>query len=118
MKLIKRNNNNNDSDIFCLKNNLTSLNKVDEKYIVKKNLKGKEFSSTSGSQSEWCPKNNKISLINYGSTDYNIINSKIKRTLEWKDCIISLANLDKTNMAHNQKAISETCDLNKIAIKE
>ena len=62
------------------------------------NQHGKEFTSTSVSNSNWVPKNNGLSIINYESTDYNIINSKIKRTFEGSSCIKSLANVDQNKM--------------------
>ncbi len=139
---LNRNNNNinksinqKESDIFCLKNDYNSLKKIGEKYLIvdKYNnnnqnpsnntysnniyLKSKEYSSTTNSNSNWSPKNNVLSLINYGSTEYDIISSNKKRVFEGKNYYIkSYENLNENKLAYKQKSISEICDLNKIAM--
>jgi hypothetical protein len=110
-----------ESDIFCVKNDINSLNKIGEKYLFNNNKNNqnsnrREFYSTTTSNSDWYPKNTIISLINYGTTDYDIINSKVKRTFEGNNCIKDFAKVNENNLARKQKTISEICDLNKIAM--
>jgi len=106
-----------DSDIFQVKNNSISLNKIGEKhlfreykdYINKKN----NITCTSRSNSEWGPKNNVISLMNHESTNYDFFNPLIKKKFFTKEKVISLANGFNPNKI--QKSISEISDLTRVA---
>lgn len=110
------------SDIFSLKNDQTSLNKIGEKYLFRENnsminseefIKAK-FNSSSRSRSEWAPKNNITSLMNHESTNYDFFNSKIKKRFLTKANITNMANGFNPNKI--QKSISEILDLNRVGV--
>lgn len=101
-----------DSDIFSVKNNETSLNKIGEKYLLRDNsgvIFKNSYNITSRSNSDWVPENKIISLINHESTNYDFINPLVKNKLCKKDDVITQSNPFNPN--NIQKCIGEIIDL-------
>lgn len=99
-----------DSDIFNIKNNLMSINKIGEKQLLKVNrYQYSGFYPSAKSNSEWSPKNQSNNYMNYHSSDYDIFNPLIKKNIN------TIANLKNNsngfNPANRQKSISEFIDL-------
>ena len=62
----------NDSDIFCMKNDVSNLSKCGETYLFKSNS-NKKYTSVNESNSRWQPCSNIPNLINYTSIEFNIL---------------------------------------------
>ena len=95
------------SDIFNIKNDKTSINKSGEKYLFNKNKI--TFNSNFESKSEWDLKNIKQTLLNHSSKNYNILNPSTKSLS--KEEISEKVN---NNDFHKQKVFSEYNDLTRI----
>ena len=104
-----------DSDIFLLKNNETSVSKIDENHLLRENssnLNKNKFNITSRSNSEWVPKNKILSLMNHESTNYDFFNPQMKKNFYTKIDIFTFANGSNPNKI--QKGISEMIDLSRV----
>ena len=102
---------NNDSDIFLLKRNQISNDKIGEKYLLKENKEiYNKYNISSRSNSEWYPKIHKNGVINLNSTNYDILNPMLK--------IKNFDNefLDKSKVNNIKKSISEFNDLSRVYV--
>jgi len=95
-----------DSDIFCLKNNKTSLSKSTEKQIAL--VSPKKYHRTTMSGSEWYPKTAKSTLVNYESSNLNICNMGVKGFSKTREMI---ETEDPTSCANKKKSLNEYVDL-------
>lgn len=102
-----------DSDIFNLKNNEVAINKLGEKYLMRKNFNtAKKYSTSSKSNSEWMPNENVKSIINHESVNYDILNCVRKKTLPTKSQIYNSYCVG----ANAQKGLSEIVDLTRVGV--
>jgi galactitol-specific phosphotransferase system IIB component len=100
-----------DSDIFNLKNNEVSINKIGEKYLFNSptNLK---YTSSRESKSDWQNNITKETMGGCSSKEYNILTPNRKNNYFTKDDIYKILD-DKTvlqNPLHKQKGISKYID--------
>ena len=95
------------SDIFNIKNDKTSINKSGEKYLFNKNKI--TFNSNFESKSEWDLKNIKPTLLNHSSKNYNILNPSTKSFSKEE-----ISEKKNNNDFHKQKVFSEYYDLTRI----
>lgn len=102
-----------DSDIFNIKNNITSLNKTGEKFLIT-DRKATSYSVSSKSNSEWHPKNSYPTLLNHCSTDYHILNPGIKHISKTKGQIHQ--ELSNFNPNFRQKSLCEFIDLTRVGV--
>ena len=109
------------SDIFNMKNDLTSILKSGESYLFKPEKKS--FNSNIESNSKWEPKPSIPTLYNHTSTKYNIINPSVKSTSKTKEKIIedcenkrnkNITSPNDFNPYHKQKVFSEFFDITRI----
>ena len=119
-ELIKNNNQN--SDIFNIKNDEQNLLKSSEKYLYK-NIKGERYNITRESNSKWKPSANIPTFINYSSKEYNILNpgkigisstkEKIIRESENRKDSNSkmINNINYMNPIYRQKGLAEFIDI-------
>jgi len=93
-----------DSDIFCIKNNKTSLAKSSEKLVIDP----PKYSTGTLSGSNWYPKTAKSTLLNYESSDLNILNLGVRGFLKSKEQMLAI---DPTLSANKKKSVNEYVDL-------
>jgi len=109
------------SDIFGLKNDKVSLSKCGETYLFKENLKAK-YTSVNESNSKWQANSNLPNLVNYHSTEFNILcpdkknNYKTKQNIVEECKIINKNNSSSIknmffNPTHKQKGLAEFIDI-------
>ena len=112
--LIHKNNNcYYNSDIFNIKNDEISLDKIGEKYLFHIPQKIK-YTSSRESKSEWHGHIQKDSINNCSSKEYNILIPNRKNNNLTKDKIyktLDETNNSKDNPIHKQKSISNYIDL-------
>ncbi len=109
------------SDIFNLKNDMTSILKSGETYLFKPEKKS--FNSNIESNSKWEPKPSIPTLYNHTSIKYNIINPSTKSISKTKEKIIedcenkrnkNITSPNDYNPYHKQKVFSEYFDITRI----
>jgi len=93
-----------DSDIFCIKNNKTSLAKSSEKLVIDP----PKYNTGTLSGSNWYPKTAKSTLLNYESSDLNILNSGVRGFSKSKEQILAI---DPILSANKKKSVNEYVDL-------
>ena len=101
------------SDIFNIKNDEVSINKIGEKYLFNdpNNIK---YTSSRESKSDWQNNLNKDATNNFSSEKYNILTPNRKNNYLTKDEIYNLLNNENSvynNPLHKQKGISKYMDL-------
>ena len=115
-------NNNQNSDIFNIKNDEQNLLKSSETYLFKR-IKGERYNITRESNSKWKPGTNIPTLMNYSSKEYNILSPGKKGISSTKEKIIDECekrkdnnskmknNVNYMNPIYRQKGLAEFIDI-------
>ena len=110
------------SDVFNIKNDEQNLLKSSETYLFK-NIKGERYNITRESNSKWEPRANIPTFINYSSKEYNILNPSKKGSFSTKNKIIIECenkketnskmkdNVNYMNPIYRQKGLAEFIDI-------
>jgi hypothetical protein len=110
------------SDIFNIKNDEQNLLKSSETYLFKR-IKGERYNITRESNSKWKPGTNIPTLMNYSSKEYNILSPGKKGISSTKEKIIDECekrkdnnskmknNVNYMNPIYRQKGLAEFIDI-------
>jgi len=98
-----------DSDIFALKNNYLSLNKIGETYLKRQTKK--VYTGTTESNSAWAPNNTHKNLFNHESTFYHPLNPGIRNICPTRDDI----EKETGNASFKAKGLFEFADLSRVS---
>lgn len=98
------------SDVFLQKNNEASKKKIGEKYLFNGNNYLKiGYYPSARSNSEWSPRSQVKSFMNYNSCEYDLFNPYMKKSVFTREKIQNEAN--GMNPVYRQNSITEFVDL-------